>query len=755
MIFSTEHGDTRAPIPLEDNQKVDSSSVVCAKYKLTEKSVDNQILNDFFPEQKSFLDVQDIFVPFMVWVLLVMCISISSITANNHVCSHKIPISSIIISTEYGCFFAFATNILTALLKMITVLSSENLSKKALIKKQCYILVISIVSACSISYHWLFSLNVDFICVDAMGVPSFVIQWCEWLAVVPLLAYIACMIDKSKFTKNDYFAIASAILMILFGCASAVAGAHGLDYLSIVFYVFSCGFFVVKVKYMLSTSDFNIMNNGVSPLSDIEQDILVLQAKSRKQKGLLLSCFFFLFPLVHALRWTGAITHDETLCAFMITSTFTKIGLCCALIECYSDFTANIAKLSTFARAEIIHEQTQINDRNEVEINTLNQFRNVLANTAHDLKTPLAGFSGGVDIIEQELIELKKVLFCLLKADAARSSISTELARFQHHLANVEECVNDVKSITSINKRILDPDEEEKLSCENESRNVIGLKESKDSLWSNKINPQNKMNDENFKSDKSASKFKALKKNVSFRLKDSVKFPHKEYAELNKSLDDAEQLNLISKIRSNAFSVSNDRDFQMGTIQDTKSVEDTMNSSTKDSMTSVVDAGNVLENITTVLSCDWTISNENGLNVLLVDDSDMIRKVVTKKLTKAGYNVDYAENGSVAVDKVIKSMQSNDAKCKYDLIIMDLQMPVMDGLEATRRIREYESSFFCNSINNNDNNQSQNMHAIIIGCSANVDSSVSNLHQYPGMDFILDKPLDMNKLGGLSSFLKV
>ncbi|GMH86810.1 hypothetical protein TL16_g10662, partial [Triparma laevis f. inornata] len=67
---------------------------------------------------------------------------------------------------------------------------------------------------------------------------------------------------------------------------------------------------------------------------------------------------------------------------------------------------------------------------------------------------------------------------------------------------------------------------------------------------------------------------------------------------------------------------------------------------------------------------------------LIVDDSLVTRKLLKRAFERANYIVDMAKNGQIGVEMMKQSI--------YDVVFMDLDMPVMDGLEATRELRRWE-----------------------------------------------------------------
>ena len=116
--------------------------------------------------------------------------------------------------------------------------------------------------------------------------------------------------------------------------------------------------------------------------------------------------------------------------------------------------------------------------------------------------------------------------------------------------------------------------------------------------------------------------------------------------------------------------------------------------------------------------------NKFSLNVLLVDDRDVNLKVARLMLQKFGCEVTLATNGEEAIS-IYKEKPSF-----FDLIIMDIQMPVMDGITATKKLRD----MFPNNL------------APVYGLSAQI---AKNLHKSPedlGFDLYLNKPLTLDSL---------
>ncbi|MCP4441952.1 MAG: response regulator [Aureispira sp.] len=112
--------------------------------------------------------------------------------------------------------------------------------------------------------------------------------------------------------------------------------------------------------------------------------------------------------------------------------------------------------------------------------------------------------------------------------------------------------------------------------------------------------------------------------------------------------------------------------------------------------------------------------------ILIVDDDKMNRKLLERMLFKLGHTVDTANNGQEAVEKA----QTN----AYQLILMDLQMPVMDGFEASTEIMKYHS-------NNGHNNCPK-----IIAITANTLKSDKEKCFDIGMNDYLTKPITSNDL---------
>ncbi len=116
-----------------------------------------------------------------------------------------------------------------------------------------------------------------------------------------------------------------------------------------------------------------------------------------------------------------------------------------------------------------------------------------------------------------------------------------------------------------------------------------------------------------------------------------------------------------------------------------------------------------------------------GKRLLLVEDIELNREIAVEILGQEGFEVDSAENGSVAVDKIEKSQPGY-----YDAVLMDVQMPVMNGYEAAKAIRALQNPALA---------------AIpIIAMTANAFEEDKKAALEAGMNSHVSKPIDVGAL---------
>ena len=116
-----------------------------------------------------------------------------------------------------------------------------------------------------------------------------------------------------------------------------------------------------------------------------------------------------------------------------------------------------------------------------------------------------------------------------------------------------------------------------------------------------------------------------------------------------------------------------------------------------------------------------------GKRILLAEDNEMNQMIAVAILENAGFTIDIASNGEEAVEKMEQAPDGT-----YDVILMDIQMPKMDGYEAARRIREMEN---------------QNKATIpIVAVTANAFEEDRKVALEAGMNGHLAKPYDINAI---------
>jgi CheY-like chemotaxis protein len=117
----------------------------------------------------------------------------------------------------------------------------------------------------------------------------------------------------------------------------------------------------------------------------------------------------------------------------------------------------------------------------------------------------------------------------------------------------------------------------------------------------------------------------------------------------------------------------------------------------------------------------------SGKRMLLVEDNEFNREIAVDILTESGIDVEEAEDGSIAVEKLLQKGAGY-----YDLVLMDIQMPIMDGYTAARTIRSFEDKELAN--------------IPIIALSANAFEEDRQKALEAGMNAHLSKPINVDEM---------
>lgn len=371
-------------------------------------------------------------------------------------------------------------------------------------------------------------------------------------------------------------------------------------------------------------------------------------------------------------------------------------------------------------------ELEEANNRAQIALNIRNEF---LANMSHELRTPLHGIAGSAEILLQK------------KLDKESRHLVNIIDQSSHILSKQ---LNDLLIYTQAENHQLDVHTEE-FNLKSDVEELIG--KNLKTIEAKGVELRWFIN-ESIPDLLKGDKYKIVLL-LETLLSNSIKFTEKGFVHLivKESQRDLDKLCIRFDLIDTGIGIPFDKQgeifelFSTGDSSSSKKYSGTgLGLSLAKKMLDILNAKYGFESKEHVGSHFWfelelqmlqfekeieQVSAQD-LPVLLVEDNIVNQKIAFFTLKKLGFPVDIAENGEEAVEKFRKK--------KYRLVLMDIQMPVMDGFEATKQIRQLEK--------NNMGNSS----AIIIALSANILSrDIQNCFEV-GMNEFISKPFSSDKL---------
>ena len=220
---------------------------------------------------------------------------------------------------------------------------------------------------------------------DWFGLESSIFRWPEWAMSVPLLMYIIIAVDvKDRLSKRDIKILACLFCTIVAGAALNTCASDTLAVFFILF-SFSCFGTVLFFNWQRRCEFSRRLRHLRTQQGDAEAALLMANMLRVSDMSEVYFISTIYFPIFSLLGWCKVLSSSQVQFLFAFGSLFCNLGCCHVLADSTLQYDREAA------------EQSQ------------KTLRLTLSNLAHDLKTPLAGFSSGLLSVEEEARKLQEV----------------------------------------------------------------------------------------------------------------------------------------------------------------------------------------------------------------------------------------------------------------------------------------------------------------------------------------------------------
>mmetsp|Transcript_22336 Transcript_22336/g.21576 ORF Transcript_22336/g.21576 Transcript_22336/m.21576 type:complete len:843 (-) Transcript_22336:1181-3709(-) len=660
---------------------------------------------------------------------------------------------------NFGSGMALGTNVIQ---QIMNIFACRELGKNKDLQG-IYFSILTVSSIAATASLLTFAINWGGVVNDVFSVYSNAAQWADWLVTVPMMVYIALAIEiKPVLTKNDIIILFVVFFAIVFGF---VLNINGIP-MELGYFLFAMGCCSLTVTYVLDKF------NKVMPYSPSTYDQL-FAASQQKVLFRLFYTFFPLFPLTHILAHVRVLDRDNTMLAYAICSVIAKLlfaqYLCQGLSETKDQMEQDIEQHAQEIRNQCDLDMIRVASENDKILREAEtkQLRSLMGNVAHDLKTPLHSITADIEALSMLISKIpehhmrtaeakihspsdskidSKSIFDSL--DASSQFMAMAINRSQDFMkASNNIALVPAMEIFELQSALMMP-----LTC------IRHLKADRLII----AHPLDSHMHPTILSDKHW-----ISENILCLLSNAVKYSEVGTIDLRITIvDNSEKWCNSSQLSMNqmvhvsvedaGIGISEEKRnelFQpleqaqrhaggtgLGLFSLSKRIEALGGAVGVESRSNDIQ-GSIFWFTFPYQPCFDTIGDgirspeemevEGMLyprRILLIDDSPSVLKVTSRLLKMNSHTVEIAIDGLIGLDRLKEAYDTQD----IDMVITDLQMLVMDGIEATSRYRKFEDQ--------QNKLRGESRRLLIVGVSASNDTQSKNDGLDSGMDHFLFKP---------------